>query len=87
MPRVTRKQLEDAKQAAKLFGRIGGLKGGRARTASMTAEERSESARNAALAGARKMTPAQRSARARKAAAARHGRKGKSSPKTGARKP
>jgi hypothetical protein len=36
--------------AAVSLGRKGGLKGGPARAASMTAEERSESARNAVLA-------------------------------------
>ena len=36
--------------AAAALGRLGGLKGGKARTASMTPEERSESARRAAAA-------------------------------------
>jgi hypothetical protein len=36
--------------AAVMLGRLGGLKGGHARAAKMTPEERSESARNAVLA-------------------------------------
>ena len=42
MPRQPRKN-----PAAVALGRLGGRKGGPARAASMTAEERSESARNA----------------------------------------
>lgn len=44
-------QPEDPiRAAAAALGRLGGLKGGQARTKSMTAEERSESARKAAAA-------------------------------------
>lgn len=39
-----------AKSAASLLGRIGGLKGGRARAEKLTAERRSEIARSAAAA-------------------------------------
>ena len=42
MPKTRRKN-----QAAVMLGRRGGLKGGPARAAAMTADERSESARNA----------------------------------------
>jgi len=47
-----RKQQNTAKKnpAAVMLGRLGGLKGGHARAANMTAEERSESARKAVLA-------------------------------------
>jgi hypothetical protein len=38
------------RSAAAALGRLGGLKGGKARTASMTPEQRSESARKAAAA-------------------------------------
>lgn len=47
-----RKKPNGAKKnpAAVMLGRLGGLKGGPARAAKMTAEERSESARNAVIA-------------------------------------
>ena len=45
MPKTRRKNA-----AAVMLGRRGGLKGGPARAASMTPEERSESARNAVTA-------------------------------------
>jgi hypothetical protein len=47
-----RKKPNGAKKnpAAVMLGRLGGLKGGHARAAKMTAEERSESARKAVLA-------------------------------------
>lgn len=41
---------EEKNPAAVFLGRLGGLKGGKARAASLTAEERSDIARNAALA-------------------------------------
>ena len=41
---------EGKNPAAVALGRLGGKKGGKARAANMTAEERSESARKAALA-------------------------------------
>ena len=42
---------EDEKsEAARLLGKLGGAKGGKARAANMTPEERSESARKAAKA-------------------------------------
>jgi hypothetical protein len=57
------------------LGRLGGVKGGKARAAALTPEVRSEIATRAGKAGgqsrAKKMTKAQRSESARKAAAAR----------------
>ena len=41
---------EETREAARLLGKLGGSKGGKARTAKMTPEERSESARKAAKA-------------------------------------
>ncbi len=41
---------EQLRELARIFGRRGGLKGGPARAAKMTKEERSESARKAAKA-------------------------------------
>ncbi len=41
---------EELRKLARIFGRRGGLKGGPARAAKMTPEERSESARKAAKA-------------------------------------
>ena len=41
---------EEKSEAARLLGRLGGAKGGKARAANMTPEERSESARKAAKA-------------------------------------
>ena len=41
---------EEKREAARLLGKLGGSKGGKARTAKMTPEERSESARKAAKA-------------------------------------
>ena len=49
---VEKKEPTDAqlRELARIFGRRGGLKGGPARAAKMTPEERSESARKAAKA-------------------------------------
>jgi hypothetical protein len=44
------KSASSKNQAAVELGRLGGLKGGHARAANMTAEERSESARKAVIA-------------------------------------
>ena len=41
---------EEKSEAARLLGKLGGAKGGKARAAKMTPEERSESARKAAKA-------------------------------------
>jgi hypothetical protein len=61
--------------AAVALGRLGGLKGGKkggkARAAALSPEERAESARKAAIARVRKQTAKERSDIARKAAAAR----------------
>ncbi len=46
----TDKTTSDKNPAAVMLGRLGGLKGGHARAAKMTPEERSESARKAVLA-------------------------------------
>lgn len=51
--RVTRQEkearaAEEAKEAAKLLGRLGGLKGGPARARALTAKRRSQIARRAA---------------------------------------
>jgi hypothetical protein len=61
--------------AAVALGKLGGKKGGKARAAALTAEERSESARVAAEGRARKLSPKRRAEIARKAAAARWGKK------------
>lgn len=53
--------------AAVALGKLGGKKGGRARMAAMTAEERSEFARKGGKTRQKKLTPEQRSAIARKA--------------------
>ncbi|MFA6287471.1 MAG: hypothetical protein WC661_08805 [Opitutaceae bacterium] len=48
MPKRTRKPVGKVKNpAAVALGRMGGLKGGKARAQSLTAEERSEAARKA----------------------------------------
>jgi len=57
--------------AAVALGRKGGLKGGKARMALLSSEERTELARKAGTARASKLTPAERSELARKAIAAR----------------
>jgi len=44
------KPFPDKNPAAQALGRLGGLKGGKARAAQMTSEERKESARKAAVA-------------------------------------
>ncbi len=41
---------EEKSEAARLLGKLGGAKGGKARAANMTAKERSEAARKAARA-------------------------------------
>jgi hypothetical protein len=61
--------------AAVALGRLGGKKGGKARAAALTAEERSESARIAAEGRAQKLSPKRRAEIARKAAEARWGKK------------
>lgn len=53
--------------AAVALGKLGGKKGGRARMAQMTAEERAEFARQGGKASRGKLTPEQRSEIARKA--------------------
>ena len=53
--------------AAVALGKLGGKKGGRARMASMTAEERREFASKGGKTSRKKLTPEQRSAIARKA--------------------
>ena len=49
-PKVKKKAVKAKDPAAVALGRKGGLKGGKARAAKMTAEERAESARKAARA-------------------------------------
>ncbi len=61
--------------AAVALGRLGGKKGGKARAASLTQKERTESARKAAQARGDQLSPNRRSAIAKKAAAARWGKK------------
>jgi hypothetical protein len=43
-------ETELARTAARILGRSGGLKGGKARAAKLTPEQRAQSARNAAIA-------------------------------------
>jgi hypothetical protein len=62
--------------AAVALGRLGGKKGGKARAAALTPEERVESARKAAKARGEQLSSRRRQEIARKAAAARW--KGKS---------
>ena len=51
MEELLQKAVEDGKNpAAVLLGRLGGLKGGKARAATLTAEQRSEIAKKAASA-------------------------------------
>jgi hypothetical protein len=57
--------------AAVALGRLGGKKGGKARAAALTAEERIESASRAAKARMDSLTPEERKKLGRKAAAAR----------------
>ena len=60
------------------LGKLGGLKGGKARAKALTAEQRTDIATKAGVVGgtarAKKMTQAQRSDSARKAALARWGK-------------
>jgi len=50
MPKRSRKKTNEKKNpAAVALGRLGGLKGGKARAKKLSAEERSESARKAAV--------------------------------------
>jgi len=74
--------VREARAAAKLLGKLGGLKGGPARARSMTKEQRHDNAVLANRARQKALSPEQRSALARKAALARHGRRG--AKKTGA---
>jgi hypothetical protein len=53
-PEVTQPAIDSAKSAAALLGRIGGLKGGRARAEKLSAKKRVEIARKAAAARWRK---------------------------------
>jgi len=57
--------------AAVALGKLGGKKGGKARAAALTPEQRSESARIAAERRAQQLSPRRRAEIARKAAAAR----------------
>lgn len=61
------KKAKAKNPAAVALGKLGGPKGGRARMAQMTAEERSEFARQGGKASRGKLTPEQRSEIARKA--------------------
>ena len=61
--------------AAVLLGRLGGLKGGKARMATLTAVERTALASKAASARLAKLSPEERSALARKAVLARWNKK------------
>ena len=71
----TKSKNPHAVALGRLGGLAGGKKGGKARAASLTPDERQRSARNAGKIGGKarliKMTPEQRSEIARKAAAAR----------------
>jgi hypothetical protein len=62
--------------AAVALGRLGEKKGGKARAAALTADERSESARQAAKARMDALTDEERNKLAKKAAAARWAKKG-----------
>jgi hypothetical protein len=61
--------------SAVALGRLGGKKGGKARAAALTADERSESARHAAKARMEELTAEERKRLAKKAAAARWAKK------------
>jgi len=65
------KKLKKKDPAAVALGRRGGLKGGKARMAQLTPEERSTLARKAGIARTAKLTPKRRSELARKAVIAR----------------
>jgi len=69
IPHMAKERKKDP--AAVALGRKGGLKGGKARMALLSSEERTELARKAGTARASKLTPAERSELARKAIAAR----------------
>jgi hypothetical protein len=57
MPERSRKDKPEKDPLAVELGRRGGLKGGKARAAKMTAEERSESACKAAALGGQRSAP------------------------------
>jgi hypothetical protein len=61
--------------AAVALGRLGGLKGGKARAAKLSPERRSEIARNAVLTRMKSLSPKRRSAIARNAVLARWNKK------------
>lgn len=63
-------------EAAAMLGRLGGLKGGRARAETLTTARRKEIAELGAKASNEGMTKAQRTARAKKAAATRYANNG-----------
>ena len=65
--------------AAAIMGKLGGLKGGKARAASLTPEQRSKIARLGAMALNKKLSSKQRSANARNAVLARWKKKRKKS--------
>ena len=71
MPKRAKAQQEPKNSAASAFGRLGGLKGGPARMAQLSAEERSALGRKANKARTAALTPAERSEQARKAVLAR----------------
>lgn len=70
MPKHT-KSSKVKNSAAAEFGRIGGLKGGKARMSQLSPEERSALASKAAKAGVRALTAKERSEKARAAVLAR----------------
>ena len=71
MPKRSRKDSRKKNPAAVALGRLGGLKGGKARMAQMSAEDRSELARKAGLARMTGLSSKARSELGRKAITAR----------------
>lgn len=71
MPKRVKKEISAEQAYRSKFARLGGLKGGPARKAALSAEQRTAIARKAGQSRAAKMTPEERSALARKSAAAR----------------
>jgi len=68
---MARNKTGEKNPAAVALGQLGARKGGLARAASLTPEQRRESARQAAFARMKKLTPSERAAGASKAAQAR----------------
>jgi hypothetical protein len=80
MPKRSRKSSSKRKNpAAVALGRLGGLKGGKARMAKLSASDRSELGRKAVTARTAKLSPRMRSELARRAVTARWAKRNKDS--------